>query len=73
MNKTRAGAALALTLCLSPTARGANAAAPETAAERDASAGRRWKEKLGLNADQETKFLAALKAKVKPGTDGTGA
>jgi hypothetical protein len=31
--------------------------------DRDAAAGRQWKEKLGLNAEQFSKYLAALKAK----------
>ena len=60
MPTIREAAALALILCLAPAPR-ASGAPSETAADRDAAAGRQWKEKLGLSAEQEAKFLAALR------------
>jgi hypothetical protein len=63
MKRIRAGSALALILCSVPALGRADASASETAADRDAAADRQWRRKLGLNADQAARFLAALKAK----------
>jgi|GEM_PF-3307052 len=62
MQTILAAAALAPIFSLASAARAADAPAIETAADRDAAAGLEWKEKLGLSAEQETKFMAALKA-----------
>ena len=56
-------ALLAARLALMPAAFAAGEPVGETALDRDGAAGRQWKEKLALSAEQLPKFLAAVNAK----------
>ena len=63
MKKIPIAASLAAVLALVPLPGAAADSAGVNFLDHDAAAGRQWKEKFGLSADQIPKFLAAMKAK----------
>ena len=63
MKNTRIAVLLTLALLSAPFARAAADGGGEDVLAREDAAGRQWKDKLGLSAEQLPKFLAAVKAR----------